>query len=66
MLESVWCDCPYCGEPIELLIDASVLDQDMSRQDYIEDCSVCCSPINVSVAINDDGLPDVVVRTDQE
>ncbi|PKM22550.1 MAG: CPXCG motif-containing cysteine-rich protein [Gammaproteobacteria bacterium HGW-Gammaproteobacteria-14] len=61
MLESVWCDCPYCGEPIELLIDSSV-----PHQDYIEDCSVCCSPINVSVVIDDDGLPDVVVRTDQE
>ena len=32
--------CPYCGEPIEVLVDPSVEDQE-----YIEDCSVCCRPI---------------------
>ena len=33
--------CPYCGERIEVLIDASELPQS-----YIEDCQVCCRPIN--------------------
>lgn len=61
MLESVFCDCPYCGEPIELLIDCSV-----AEQDYVEDCSVCCSPINISVVVADDGMPQVSVRTDRE
>lgn len=37
--------CPYCGESIEILLDASVPDQQ-----YIEDCSVCCRPINISVS----------------
>jgi hypothetical protein len=36
--------CPYCGESIELLIDTS-----LPQQEYIEDCSVCCRPITVSV-----------------
>jgi hypothetical protein len=35
-------DCPYCGEAIELLIDDSVGDQR-----YIEDCQVCCRPIEM-------------------
>jgi len=44
--------CPYCGETIEILIDCSV-----PRQSYIEDCQVCCRPINVDVMVdnqNDD------------
>lgn len=61
MLESVFCDCPYCGESIELLIDCSV-----EQQSYIEDCSVCCSPINVSVFVGDDGMPQVSVGTDRD
>ncbi|MEE4250930.1 MAG: CPXCG motif-containing cysteine-rich protein [Alcanivoracaceae bacterium] len=61
MLESVFCDCPYCGESIELLIDCSV-----EQQSYIEDCSVCCSPINISVFVADDGMPQVSVGTDRD
>ncbi|WP_458071267.1 CPXCG motif-containing cysteine-rich protein [Rhodanobacter sp. BL-MT-08] len=50
------CDisCPYCGEPIEILVDESAGDQF-----YIEDCQVCCRPISLSVRIDDDGEPQV-------
>jgi hypothetical protein len=34
--------CPYCGEWIELAIDTLAGDQA-----YVEDCSVCCRPIEV-------------------
>lgn len=54
-------DCPYCGESIELLIDASAGDQD-----YIEDCQVCCQPINISVRINEEGEVSVTARSDSE
>jgi len=40
--------CPYCGESIEVLIDASELDQR-----YIEDCQVCCRPIDFSVYLDE-------------
>ena len=33
-------ECPYCGEPIEVETDCSG-----GSQDYIEDCHVCCCPI---------------------
>ena len=36
--------CPYCGEVIEVLIDST----DVEEQ-YIEDCQVCCRPINFSI-----------------
>ena len=32
--------CPYCGEPLNVLIDESG-----GSQEYIEDCQVCCQPI---------------------
>ena len=35
--------CPYCWETISMILDTSV-----SRQTYIEDCEVCCNPIEVS------------------
>ena len=34
--------CPYCGELISALLDLSV-----QEQNYIEDCEVCCNPINI-------------------
>jgi hypothetical protein len=39
-LENCKCNCPYCGELIEIVVDTSIDDQN-----YIEDCSVCCRPI---------------------
>jgi hypothetical protein len=42
--------CPYCGEPLELLLDASA-----GAQCYIEDCAVCCRPITVTVGVDADG-----------
>ncbi|MDX1460620.1 MAG: CPXCG motif-containing cysteine-rich protein [Xanthomonadales bacterium] len=38
--------CPSCGEPITLLVDASV-----TPQSYIEDCEVCCRPMMVTVSV---------------
>ena len=52
-------DCPYCGETLELMIYCSVADQD-----YVEDCQVCCRPMNIHVEVGDDGEP--VVEASQE
>ncbi|MCB4807825.1 CPXCG motif-containing cysteine-rich protein [Tamlana sp. 62-3] len=41
MLEQFF-TCPYCWETISMLLDTSV-----SRQTYIEDCEVCCNPIQI-------------------
>jgi hypothetical protein len=53
--------CPYCGEPIELLVDSSA-----GAQDYIEDCQVCCRPINVSVEVDASGEPHVRISHENE
>ena len=44
-------DCPYCGERFEIVVDCSI-----EQQDYVEDCFVCCRPINLSVFVDDDGI----------
>lgn len=46
-------ECPYCGESIELLIDPT-----QAGEIYIEDCFVCCRPIQVSLQICNDGEAD--------
>lgn len=53
--------CPYCGESIEILIDASI-----PSQRYIEDCQVCCRPITLSVETDDDGEPQVWAAGEDE
>jgi DNA-directed RNA polymerase subunit RPC12/RpoP len=42
--------CPYCGERIEILIDLSI-----DQQEYVEDCSVCCRPILLSIQVTEAG-----------
>jgi len=53
--------CPYCGEPLELLIDCSA-----GSQQYVEDCQVCCRPMNVFVSIGRDGEPAVDARHEDD
>ena len=36
--------CPHCWEDISMLIDVS-----QRQQTYIEDCEICCNPIQLSV-----------------
>ncbi len=38
--------CPYCWQPITMLLDTSLEDE----QTYVEDCEVCCRPIEITFA----------------
>ncbi len=40
--------CPYCWEEISMLLDSSI-----SYQLYVEDCEVCCNPIQLKVTFED-------------
>jgi len=60
-LEEMALQCPFCGEDITMLIDCSV-----SRQGYVEDCEVCCRPIELEVVIEPDGTIHVTSRRDDE
>jgi hypothetical protein len=42
--------CPYCWQEISMLLDNSV------SQTYIEDCEVCCNPIELTVEFDNSEL----------
>jgi len=50
--------CPYCGEEISMVLDLSA-----GGQTYIEDCEVCCQPIEVSFTVEDDDLAGFNAKT---
>jgi hypothetical protein len=52
--------CPYCLETIEVLLDLSAGDQA-----YIEDCQVCCRPIEFALRVFGEDF-QLEVRRDDE
>jgi hypothetical protein len=40
-----------------------VLDLSIRRQTYIEDCEVCCKPIEISFTIEDEELASFFAKT---
>ena len=49
--------CPSCGETIELWLDLSI-----DSQTYIEDCSVCCRPMQVTYSAESGELLSISVE----
>ena len=43
--------CPYCWEEVSMLLDSSV-----TQQTYVEDCEVCCNPIQVTPSFKSEQL----------
>jgi len=51
-------ECPYCGEAFETRVDTSA-----GSATYVEDCQVCCQPIELELRIADDGtLNELIAR----
>ncbi|MEL7534715.1 MAG: CPXCG motif-containing cysteine-rich protein [Bacteroidota bacterium] len=46
--EEYFFTCPYCWQQISMMLDPSI-----SQQKYIEDCEVCCNPIEISYTIQE-------------
>ena len=55
-LDEVTINCPYCGEMVSILIDCTV-----DEQTYIEDCEVCCQPMNIHVKNDDRGIANLTI-----
>ena len=53
--------CPYCGESIEVLLNP----EDVGAE-YIEDCQVCCRPIEFFLREDARGWLEAEVRSDVE
>jgi hypothetical protein len=45
--------CPYCWQRISMVLDTSV-----KGQTFIEDCEVCCQPIQVRYSVEDDEVSE--------
>lgn len=59
--QEMFFECPYCGESISVLVDPSA-----EGQEYIEDCEVCCRPIQISFEVGDGGkITDFVTERAQ-
>ncbi|NND63410.1 MAG: CPXCG motif-containing cysteine-rich protein [Flavobacteriaceae bacterium] len=56
MLEHFF-QCPYCWEEISMLLDPS------ESSVYVEDCEVCCNPIEVSTNFEAQELVGFTVRS---
>jgi hypothetical protein len=50
--------CPYCWETI-----SSVLDLSAAEQAYVEDCEVCCRPIELTFTVEDGALGEFSARS---
>jgi hypothetical protein len=56
--EFVTINCPYCGEAFATQADASA-----GSCTYVEDCQVCCQPIEMELRVDEDGaLRELVAR----
>jgi transposase-like protein len=53
--------CPYCGETIDVWVEPG----SVAHQRYVEDCSVCCRPIELTIAAPD-GDDDYFVSAERE
>jgi len=42
--------CPYCGQRIDIFIDYS----GGVHQNYIEDCQVCCQPLQLQIDLSEE------------
>jgi hypothetical protein len=56
--EFVVVNCPYCGEGFETSADASA-----GPCRYVEDCQVCCQPIEMELRVDERGVfQEIVAR----
>ena len=49
--------CPYCWQQISIVLDASE-----PHQTYVEDCEVCCQPIEVEYTLDDEAVAEFEAR----
>ncbi|GAK90005.1 hypothetical protein JCM19297_627 [Nonlabens ulvanivorans] len=48
--------CPHCWQEISMLLDSAY------SQTYVEDCEVCCNPIELQVGFDDGELTSFEAR----
>ncbi len=48
-MEEIHIQCPYCLQPITILLDSGVSE----HTSMVDDCEVCCRPIEISYNVED-------------
>jgi hypothetical protein len=56
-VDDVEVECPYCGELFGILVDTT-----FGTLEMIEDCSVCCHPIQLTLRFEGGELVSLVAR----
>ncbi|MEZ4701713.1 MAG: CPXCG motif-containing cysteine-rich protein [Rhodothermales bacterium] len=51
MEEEVFFTCPSCWEEVSVLVDLSV-----EGQTYVEDCEVCCRPLQITYRVEEEAI----------
>ena len=59
--ENEFINCPYCWQQIEVAVDCT-----QPELSYVEDCYVCCRPIHFSIFVDQQGIPNIQVMTDND
>lgn len=49
--------CPYCAQSMEVVLDLSG-----GSQSYIEDCQVCCQPMQIRFEVDGEQLRSLQVE----
>lgn len=52
--ETATVQCPYCWQEWDVTVDCS-----LARQEYVEDCPVCCRPVVLSITVVNGAVSDV-------
>lgn len=53
--------CPCCGSNISIVLDLSV-----ESQEFIEDCEVCCRPLEIAYEVEDGEVTEFSAAGSQE
>lgn len=61
LLDEIEVACPYCGAPFAIEAEPA-----LAAQRFIEDCPVCCSPIEFELHAETDGSWRLAARRDDE
>ena len=56
-MEEYFFQCPYCWQEISVLLDPSEREQI-----YIEDCEVCCNPMEINPFFEENELVDIQIH----
>jgi hypothetical protein len=49
--------CPFCHETFSI----PIFKEEGAEQEFVYDCEICCRPIQISVAYENDGIPNIKI-----